>query len=136
MNEATKKPNGLVLHRVQRAEGAERHQRERERRHAGAAEPVGELAAERPGDGADERAEEAPGERELGVVEHLRRLEERGERGRVADERAERADVEHRHDPGLAALAAAATAPGSDLASARLSMKRNAQTAAMTASGM
>ena len=42
-----------------RADGAERHDGERRDRDARAAEPVGDDAAERPGERADQRAEEA-----------------------------------------------------------------------------
>ena len=68
---------------------------------------VGELAAERPGD----RAEQRPDERDLrGVQRGLRGVVAAGEevdlqhlteREREADERTERADVEEAHHPGV-----------------------------------
>ena len=69
----------------------------------GAAEPVGEPPAGGPDEGAEQRAEERQVRRldrgvEVGDELHLQDLAE-GEA--EPDERAERADVQHRHDPGV-----------------------------------
>ncbi len=86
------------------------HAEEDGERHLRAADPVGQPAAERPRDRADERAHERePGEvggDERVAREELREgvLDHERQRERVADERAERADVEDRHDPRLRLL--------------------------------
>ncbi len=92
-------------------EGAEDQSGEGRQRDPGAAEPVGEVAAERAGDGADEGAEEGvvgevdadPRRHRAGLVPEVE-LDQQRHRGGVADERAEGADVEERHHPGVPVL--------------------------------
>ncbi len=55
--------------------------------------------AERPRQRTDERTEECDGDRHRGKL----RLDQQRKRGRVADERSERADVNVGHDPGVLA---------------------------------
>ena len=92
---------------VRMRQGAERHHREGADRDAGAAEAVGEPAAEGAGERADERAEE--GERDGRRRPRRRELrelvgDELREDAREADERAEGADVEQRHEPQVRLL--------------------------------
>ena len=104
---------------------ADRHRDEVPERDPGAAEPVGQPAADR----ADQRAEQRAEEGQVGGLDrgaevgrelHLQHLAE-GEA--EADERAERADVEQRHDPGVRVPGGVAHAPASSLrACDRLSM--------------
>ena len=65
-----------------------------------AADPVGQQAAERPRQRADQRPEEGDRDRDRREL----RLDQQRERRRVADEGAERPDVEEGHDPGVLAL--------------------------------
>ena len=96
--------------RPQHAEGEDGHRDERAERHPRTAPPVGQPAAERPGQRADAGAEEGV-EREVDAGAERRRLghpevelDQQRHRGGVADERPEGADVEHRQQPRLLLL--------------------------------
>ena len=78
-------------------------------------------------------AEEAVGQGDVRALED--HLEQGREGRRVADERAEGADVEQRHEHVCRWRVARAVGPGSALASRRLSMRRYASTAETTANG-